>query len=137
MSLPCAYMFVHTYCAANTYFCLVRGCISVFVRAPLSPVCMYVNLRILVYLYVNLRVFGPRTHIRLFVRVPLSPDHKGLTFSPNNLQRKLPQLDADHREKCEQALPIIRVNPEGTHAQSTSGIALLRSDRVDHYVIIT
>ena len=61
------------YCAANTYFYLVRALISLFVRVPFYRVCMYVNLRVPVCLYVNIRGFDLRTRIRLFVRVPFFP----------------------------------------------------------------
>ena len=61
------------YCAANTYFCLIRARISSFVRVPFSPVSLYVNLRVPVYLSVNLRGFGLRTRIRSFVRVLFFP----------------------------------------------------------------
>ena len=61
------------YCAANTYFCLVCVRISLFVRVPFSPFFLYVNLRIPICLYVNLRGFGIRTRIRSFVRVPFFP----------------------------------------------------------------
>ena len=61
------------YCAANTYFYLVRAHISLFVRVPFSLVCLYVNLRVPVYLYVNIRGFGPCTRIHYFSRVPFFP----------------------------------------------------------------
>ena len=51
------------YCAENTYFCLVRACISSFVRVTFSPVC----------LSVNMCGFVPCARISLFVRMPFSP----------------------------------------------------------------
>ena len=85
LSRPCMYKFVRTYCASNTYFYLVRVHISLFVRGPLSPVCLYVNLRVPVCLYVNICGFGPRTRMHLFVRVSLFPESRGLTLSPSNI----------------------------------------------------
>ena len=61
------------YCAANTYFYLIRAHISLFVRVPFSSVYLYVNLRAPVCLYVNIRGFGPCTRICPFVNVLVSP----------------------------------------------------------------
>ena len=102
------------YFAANKYFCHVRAHISLFVHVPLSPVFLYVNLRIPVCMYVNLHGFGPRMRIcsfvqmpffpvcislnlrgfgpRLSVCVPLYPVRRGLILYPNTRAHACPEV---------------------------------------------